>query len=130
VRALTVQLVEVPKQDPIRQLQGLAATYLEFASELENPVIGGAFATKEGNSLKSGMPGWRRSADRAGPHANSLLSGNSALEGVAMQIGKSRQRNALDVRQPPQPPRLGALSIVKPETMVKWHRAGFRSYWR
>jgi hypothetical protein len=23
-----------------------------------------------------------------------------------------------------------ALAIVKPETVVKWHRAGFRSYWR
>src|ERR1700686_3300232 len=25
---------------------------------------------------------------------------------------------------------LGALAIVKPETVIKWHRAGFRSYWR
>src|SRR5258708_34469501 len=25
---------------------------------------------------------------------------------------------------------LGALTIVKPETVIKWHRAGFRSYWR
>src|ERR1700738_3435343 len=24
---------------------------------------------------------------------------------------------------------LGALEIVKPETVIKWHRAGFRSYW-
>ena len=23
-----------------------------------------------------------------------------------------------------------ALAIVKPETLVRWHRAGFRSYWR
>jgi hypothetical protein len=23
-----------------------------------------------------------------------------------------------------------ALAIVKPETVVRWHRAGFRSYWR
>src|SRR5258708_19688511 len=23
-----------------------------------------------------------------------------------------------------------ALALVKPETVVKWHRAGFRSYWR
>ena len=23
-----------------------------------------------------------------------------------------------------------ALAIVKPETIVRWHRAGFRSYWR
>src|SRR6202048_1741611 len=23
-----------------------------------------------------------------------------------------------------------ALAIVKPETVVKWHRVGFRSYWR
>ena len=25
---------------------------------------------------------------------------------------------------------LGALAFVKPETVIKWHRAGFRSYWR
>jgi hypothetical protein len=25
---------------------------------------------------------------------------------------------------------LGALAIVKPETVIKWRRAGFRSYWR
>jgi transposase InsO family protein len=25
---------------------------------------------------------------------------------------------------------LGALAIVKPETVIKWHRTGFRSYWR
>src|ERR1700680_3417863 len=25
---------------------------------------------------------------------------------------------------------LGALAIVKPETVIKWQRAGFRSYWR
>src|ERR1700761_6027080 len=25
---------------------------------------------------------------------------------------------------------LGALAIVKPETVIKWHHAGFRSYWR
>jgi hypothetical protein len=25
---------------------------------------------------------------------------------------------------------LGALAIVKPETVIKWHPAGFRSYWR
>ena len=25
---------------------------------------------------------------------------------------------------------LGALAIVKPETVIKWHRAWFRSYWR
>jgi hypothetical protein len=25
---------------------------------------------------------------------------------------------------------LGALAIVKPGTVIKWHRAGFRSYWR
>src|SRR5216684_1570374 len=28
------------------------------------------------------------------------------------------------------PKLLGALAIVKPETLIKWHRAGFRSYWR
>src|SRR3954470_20656571 len=25
---------------------------------------------------------------------------------------------------------LDALAVVKPETVIKWHRAGFRSYWR
>jgi hypothetical protein len=24
---------------------------------------------------------------------------------------------------------LDALAIVKPESVIKWHRAGFRSYW-
>ena len=28
------------------------------------------------------------------------------------------------------PSTLNALTIVKPETVVCWHRAGFRSYWR
>src|SRR5258705_6879087 len=28
------------------------------------------------------------------------------------------------------PKGLGALAIVKPETVIKWHRARFRSYWR
>ena len=25
---------------------------------------------------------------------------------------------------------LGALQIVKPDTVIRWHRAGFRAYWR
>src|SRR5438309_10011564 len=28
------------------------------------------------------------------------------------------------------PPVLGAIAIVRPETIVRWHRAGFRAYWR
>ena len=28
------------------------------------------------------------------------------------------------------PKLLGALAIATPETVIKWHRAGFRSYWR
>jgi hypothetical protein len=24
----------------------------------------------------------------------------------------------------------GALAIVKPDTVIRWHRAGFRAYWR
>ena len=28
------------------------------------------------------------------------------------------------------PKTCGALAIVRPETVVRWHRAGFRSYWR
>jgi AcrR family transcriptional regulator len=36
VQALTARLVAVPKDDPIHQLHGLAATYLDFASEHPN----------------------------------------------------------------------------------------------
>jgi AcrR family transcriptional regulator len=36
VQALTARLVAVPKDDPVGQLQGLAATYVEFASEHTN----------------------------------------------------------------------------------------------
>ena len=25
---------------------------------------------------------------------------------------------------------LDALAIVEPQTMIRWHRAGFRAYWR
>src|ERR1700756_5876827 len=28
------------------------------------------------------------------------------------------------------PGTLNALTLVKPDTVVRWHRAGFRSYWR
>jgi hypothetical protein len=28
------------------------------------------------------------------------------------------------------PRALDALQIVKPETVIRWHRAGFRAYWR
>src|ERR1700739_5005132 len=28
------------------------------------------------------------------------------------------------------PPVLNALAVLKPDTVIKWHRAGFRSYWR
>src|ERR1700692_1005020 len=28
------------------------------------------------------------------------------------------------------PSMLDALAIVKPETVIRWHRAGFRAYWR
>jgi AcrR family transcriptional regulator len=36
VQALTARLVAVPKDDPVGQLQGLAATYVQFASEHTN----------------------------------------------------------------------------------------------
>src|SRR5215813_284046 len=36
VQALTARLTAVPADDPIRQLHGLAATYLDFASEHAN----------------------------------------------------------------------------------------------
>jgi hypothetical protein len=25
---------------------------------------------------------------------------------------------------------LGAIAVVRPETIIRWHRAGFRTYWR
>jgi hypothetical protein len=25
---------------------------------------------------------------------------------------------------------LGAIAIIRPETIIRWHRAGFRAYWR
>ena len=25
---------------------------------------------------------------------------------------------------------LGAVAIIRPETIIRWHRAGFRAYWR
>src|SRR5215468_3149128 len=36
VQALTKRLLAVPREDPIRQLHGLAATYLDFATEHAN----------------------------------------------------------------------------------------------
>src|ERR1700753_1955018 len=36
VQALTARLVAVPSEDPLRQLHGLAATYLDFATEHAN----------------------------------------------------------------------------------------------
>jgi AcrR family transcriptional regulator len=36
VQALTKRLLAIPKDDPIRQLHGLAATYLDFATEHAN----------------------------------------------------------------------------------------------
>src|SRR5450432_2302984 len=42
----------------------------------EKPAFSGPFSSKEGNSLKRGMPGWRRSADRTRLRTNSLPTGN------------------------------------------------------
>jgi hypothetical protein len=28
------------------------------------------------------------------------------------------------------PPILNAITVVKPETVIRWHRRGFRAYWR
>src|SRR4030065_2883498 len=28
------------------------------------------------------------------------------------------------------PSAIGAIAIVRPETIIRWHRAGFRAYWR
>jgi hypothetical protein len=49
---------------------------LETFNNQKGPPLAGLSATKEGNSLKRGMPGWRRSADRTCLYENSLVSGN------------------------------------------------------
>src|SRR3979411_300044 len=36
----------------------------------------------------------------------------------------------LSLRQGQGAGMLDALAIVKPETVIRWHRAGFRAYWR
>jgi hypothetical protein len=28
------------------------------------------------------------------------------------------------------PSTVGALAIIRPETVIRWHRIGFRAYWR
>jgi hypothetical protein len=42
----------------------------------KSPLLAGLSATKEENSLKPRLVGWRRSADRTRLRANSLLTGN------------------------------------------------------
>jgi hypothetical protein len=48
----------------------------ETIGDEKNPRVAGPSATKEGNSLKRGMPGWGESADRTRLLAISLLTGN------------------------------------------------------
>src|SRR4030081_1433338 len=40
------------------------------------------------------------------------------------------QINILRRHSPKRPTVLNALAVLKPDTVIKWHRAGFRSYWR
>src|ERR1700724_1320811 len=47
-------------------------TQLETFNNQKSPLLAGLSAAKEENSLKRGMPGWRRSADRTCLRANSL----------------------------------------------------------
>jgi len=59
--------------------------------------LAGLSATKEGNSLKRGMPGWRRSADRTRLQANSLLKG--ILQGILrFRVSLDRFRNKKPLR--------------------------------
>ena len=53
------------------------------------------------NSLKTGMRGWRRSADRARLHANSLLTGNFTGKSAIPWLRKTTSKGPLD----------GALSV-------------------
>jgi hypothetical protein len=49
---------------------------LETFNNQKSPLLAGLSVTKEGNSLKRGLPDWRRSADRTRLRPNSLLTGN------------------------------------------------------
>src|SRR3979411_2336975 len=40
------------------------------------------------------------------------------------------QINILSRHSPKRPTVLNALAVLKPDAVIKWHRAGFRSYWR
>src|SRR6266850_6595874 len=45
----------------------------------------------------------------------------------------TRAARVINVRRPEcdeQPSILKVLTITRPETLVRWHRAGFRCYWR
>jgi hypothetical protein len=55
---------------------------LETFNNQKSPLLAGLSTTKEGNSLKRGLPGWRRSADRTSLQANTLVSGNFAILGL------------------------------------------------
>jgi len=66
----------------------------------EKPAIGGPFSSKEGNSLKRGMPGWRRSADRTRLHANSLLTGNFTGNFAILGLCEPISEQKISVPQP------------------------------
>src|ERR1700686_511926 len=74
-----------------------------------------------------------------------------ALIGLFLQAEILMLRHQLNVLRPKSPQRLafssidrlvfaglyglapgvlGTLKIVRPETVIRWHRAGFRTYWR
>jgi hypothetical protein len=78
--------------------------------------------------------------------ASDLLRSRVALEAeilvLRQQINVLRRANPKRLRFVPIdrlilggvcrlfPKMYGALAIVRPETVIRWHRAGFRSYWR
>ena len=45
-------------------------------------------------------------------------------------LGSSRRPAALGVALPDLAAGLDAMVLVKPATVVQWHRKGFRLYWR
>ena len=85
----------------------------------------------------------RNKALRDGIQVSEAITGDGAtifrhacwmdLEGIVSPGGetsRSSRAGCADDRSHRWFPSIPVLQIVRPETLVRWHRAGFRSYWR
>jgi hypothetical protein len=52
-----------------------------------------------------------------------------ALTGLGAELRLRQDGHGADPRLRPLLQQLDSLSIIKPHTMLRWHRAGFRAYW-